>query len=653
MQGAKVTGLKFGNIESATEESDTDHSFINQSGEQDITLSTNTEPSRNSRNTDRNSRFSDFVLGSDQAEQPLTEDELTEIANVSSFSTLSETMPKQHPSISSAPRTRRTPRSAVACDANEIPRENLIYSSLELRNAMDSHVFKLPWPPKSTNMTLEAAESAVPPLLYNFLAATCELLDHDELVNGMALCRLPPAVHSKVLFITQDILCLRRKGKIATPKSMALGITLKHMTGSSDLITIVSSLGHCMSYDTVCRAETAIAADKLQNPVIVPDGFTIGKLIILVFDNIDFAEETLSGAGTTHQVNGIMFQKGGENKGPSISMIHSTPISKRNRSINPPAQLLEPYILGKRTGMPVPDASDQPETNPEVQQDYRLQEFKYIVAKTETKDLLPAWTGYQKQMTKSALSQSRLHYLQNIEAPPNDMSTISHVLKLSIEKAHTFQLPAVVVVFDQALYSKAQQIRWKDTLYQEKLVLRLGEFHTCMAFMGAIGKMFKLSGLEDVIIEAGVIAQGSIAGVISGHNYNRAIRAHKLMYEALSILLLQKFVASMNESTLDAYKHVVESILLCDDRDFCDPQMVDLQDQYIHYITTESAKSPMFAFWSSYVTMVEILLMFIRATRESNWSAHVLTFRLMLPFFFSLDRQNYARCVFISVPNKM
>ena len=88
---------------------------------------------------------------------------------------------------------------------------------------------------------------------------------------------------------------------------MALGITLKHRTGSSELIKVLSSLGHCVSYDTVARAETAIAIDKLQNPVSIPEGFSMGKLIVLVFDNIDFAEETLTGAGTTHQVNGIMF----------------------------------------------------------------------------------------------------------------------------------------------------------------------------------------------------------------------------------------------------------------------------------------------------------------------------------------------------------
>ena len=45
-----------------------------------------------------------------------------------------------------------------------------------------------------------------------------------------------------------------------------------------------------------------------------------------------------------------------------------------------------------------------------------------------------------------------------------------------------------------------------------------------------IGKRFQDAGLRDVITESGVISEGSVFGV---RTYNRAIRFHKLMYEAL------------------------------------------------------------------------------------------------------------------------
>jgi len=68
--------------------------------------------------------------------------------------------------------------------------------------------------------------------------------------------------------------------------------------------------------------------------------------------------------------------------------------------------------------------------------------------------------------------------------------------------------------------------------------------------MGSLGKMMSGSGLEEVIIEAGVCASGSIDRVISGKHYNRAMRVHQLLLDALDRLLLQSFLAK-NESFIE------------------------------------------------------------------------------------------------------
>ena len=39
----------------------------------------------------------------------------------------------------------------------------------------------------------------------------------------------------------------------------------------------------------------------------------------------------------------------------------------------------------------------------------------------------------------------------------------------------------------------------------------------------------------------------------------------------------------------------------------------------------------------------EVLLRFVRATRQINWQLHLISFRAMLPWFFACDRVNYAR----------
>ena len=47
-------------------------------------------------------------------------------------------------------------------------------------------------------------------------------------------------------------------------------------------------------------------------------------------------------------------------------------------------------------------------------------------------------------------------------------------------------------------------------------------------------------------------------------------------------------------------------------------------------------------FLRQYMKMVDLLLLFIRATRQSLWTAHLTTLE-MVKYFFALDLQNYAR----------
>lgn len=61
------------------------------------------------------------------------------------------------------------------------------------------------------------------------------------------------------------------------------------------------------------------------------------------------------------------------------------------------------------------------------------------------------------------------------------------------------------------------------------------------SYMGALGKSIKCSGFEEILVESGICASGSIEKVMSGKHYNRALWVHKLVFEALERLLLQAF----------------------------------------------------------------------------------------------------------------
>ena len=55
-------------------------------------------------------------------------------------------------------------------------------------------------------------------------------------------------------------------------------------------------------------------------------------------------------------------------------------------------------------------------------------------------------------------------------------------------------------------------------------------------YLAVIGRHFGSAGLRDVLVEADILASGSVDAVLEVHHYNRGIRAHKLLSEALGRL---------------------------------------------------------------------------------------------------------------------
>ena len=82
---------------------------------------------------------------------------------------------------------------------------------------------------------------------------------------------------------------------------------------------------------------------------------------------------------------------------------------------------------------------------------------------------------------------SKVGYLLVINALPTEYSTINAILTKSKEIADKLQLKYVVLVFDEAVYSKIRN---------ERFVVCLGEFHTTMSFLSSVSKVFEDGGLK-------------------------------------------------------------------------------------------------------------------------------------------------------------
>lgn len=277
--------------------------------------------------------------------------------------------------------------------------------------------------------------------------------------------------------------------------------------------------------------------------------------------DIDRLEETLSGKGTSHRVNGIVVQS--RVYGPHLPK-QALPeiVKKKQRSLDVSDHELTTYIAAERVGpqLLITDTSIVTEytaTN---------KNLIWILARlTDTeKQRIPSWTGFNIN-TRDSLTVSKdvVGYMPTINAPATELTTVAEILN---------QLEQIVVVLDQALYAKAAEIIWKHTDKYSRIILRLGTFHTVCNILAILGARFQDAGLRDLCIETNLTAEGSLASVFSGKMYNRAVYVHKSVYEAFMRLAWEAFIpwveknkpeeknniTSVSEEVSDLVKHLCQ-----------------------------------------------------------------------------------------------
>ncbi|KAG0712719.1 hypothetical protein GWK47_017819 [Chionoecetes opilio] len=206
-----------------------------------------------------------------------------------------------------------------------------------------------PWPYHPSDV---ATHIAIPNELQRFLVG---LLTGDTTSTTNKSQRTAILVES----FSQDMIYAVTRGQYKTPKHFLLPYAVKALTGNTEVIRILNKFGHGVSYDQLEENDTALCLQKLAM------GFNQRAVLPLsikphVFPQIlhgiiwDRLEETLTGKGTSHRVNGIAVQT--KFYGPYPPRPELPRIDKlKQRSVNIEHEELEVYLACARVGpQPLP-----------------------------------------------------------------------------------------------------------------------------------------------------------------------------------------------------------------------------------------------------------------------------------------------------------
>lgn len=517
-----------------------------------------------------------------------------------------------------------------------------------LRSAIKSQEPTKQWPflPTAMNEPTTTAPEVVKQFLYGLLCG--DMTPKNPSQRTMML----------VDSFSQDLVYAVSSGSQVPPKHILLPCVVKALTGNVEIIQMLNRLGHGVSYTVIEENETSLCLRKLaatDDDAVLPETIKAHVNTTLAWDNIDRLEETLTGEGTSHRVNGIAVQPRVFGPQP-LKPQQTNTVKAKKRSLTVSDTPLPIYISGERIGPQSFKTIDIDIT--QVLKTALQKDLVWFLARQidPTNQHIMAWTGFNI-ITRNDIQvfQDVVGYLPTINGPATNMSTVNEVLNQSDNIRKTLKLEKVVVVLDQALYAKATEIQWKHHDKFQNVILRMGTFHTICNFLSVIGKRFQGSGLKSIIIEAGVVAEGSISGVLEGRQYNRGVRTHKYMYEALLRLAWKEFLLWMQEHHADHVPSVEAGLEVIRDlhedlsqKVFEETLMNEELQGLMHYFTEymdelRNNNGPLSAYWMSYIDMVSILIGLIRGTREGNWQLHMACIREYIPWVFAYDKVNYAR----------
>ena len=408
--------------------------------------------------------------------------------------------------------------------------------------------------------SLDASSICIPSVVARFLI--CLLTGQSEPRN------ITERVQWLVSSFAQDMMYAVSCGKQKPPKHILLAAAVKALTGNVELMQALNRLGHAVSYWQIEENETALCMKKLattaEGHVVLPEDIFPYLFTTMAWDNIDILEETLTGGGTSHRVNGIIIQPTTYGPQQKQQLIQFT--GKHKRSLFIDDLNLPMYNSGQRVGpgIVITNHQEHRDTDREV----FIKNLIWILLRQveQINQSISSWTGFHITVRKGVeVINDTIGYLPTINAPATEMATVSEILNRSKNIMKDLHLQNVVLVFDQALYAKVAEILWKHKELYKGIIIRMGTFHTMCNLLSILGKRFQDAGLCDLCIESGIIAQGSVGAVMEGRQYNRAVRIHKYVYEALRRLAWRGFASWLDQVHPDKKNHLEQILELTSD----------------------------------------------------------------------------------------
>ena len=511
----------------------------------------------------------------------------------------------------------------------------------------------IPWPPRVDE--LEEDEN-LEPLLLQFLVWLKE--------PGRTTEDYSPEIIALASMITKYVTGRR------TTTTCNLSVDVHGLTKNKELVDVLHKLGIGISYKDVLLVYDAWAVHDLQLSSSCPYELATGVPAIAILDNDDFKTDTLTGTATqAHRTNVMYIQRNSLELKPDETNgreCDAKQLSETLKNLASDICEVEPYKSPKERAEPPTRSENANDSySADVQ---RKRSVIHVLARANndgirpsvTDQKVPGYAGFQACLSPP-VECSKAYYHVTYPVPPTK-SVIHDIMSKMNQAMDEKDIPYAVLVGDMPVYKHIMALKCENRERFDDIIPFLAPFHTHLSFINAMYKRFKDSGIADILVAAGVIADGSVDQALRGKHYRRAIRCLRLMTESL----LQCRVKTL-QVTGGLEQSVTEKLAILRDLDKAQPELAAAhasleQDEglmkYISEMFTEVEGSSMSKYWLSFMDMTDVLMMNIHAIHTCNWMEFLSSMRAMLPWLVIYDNNEYGRwlpdfwAMLASLPNE-
>ena len=357
---------------------------------------------------------------------------------------------------------------------------------------------------------------------------------------------------------SQDVIHAVTNGNIKPAKHITLGMCLKALTNSKNIINILNRFGHCSSYTILEGLETEATFSSTSRTDVCPEDIlrTSNLCTSLAFNNFDRFVDTASGKDTLHDTVGIIFQHiapNADNIMPETESNNENPNAnneiskKRRRTFDTIIHELEPYTKRPKvieTLLPLshPQQLSKSQNLTSVQRLDKLWMLTHALQVENT----PMWVGYNSLIYDDKSEKQKISYLTTINHSPTSTHVVFETMMQSLRVAEECEQLYMQVTYDLGIAKIAFQLQSTEKPKFDKLFIHIGPFHIMMAFFKAIGKFIDNCGITNIIVDSNMLATGLVNGFLTGKHFNRCKRLHPLVSLAIQILHFENFLKTEN-----------------------------------------------------------------------------------------------------------